>query len=108
MALLPVQTVSTAGSQPTFTAVSSSDTFNNDGKTTLVVKNGGGVSVNVTPAPSQPCSQGVVHAGAPIAVPAGQEKWIGPFRPDIYGSVVTVAFSATTSVTAAPIRQPKG
>lgn len=108
MAALPVQTISQAGSAPTFTAVSSSDTFANDGRTMLVVKNGSGGSVNVTPAPSVACSQGVVHAGVPVAVPAGAERWIGPFPPAIFGGTVTVAFSATATITAAPIRQPKG
>lgn len=108
MPALPIQTISQAGNTPTFTAVSASDTFANDGKTMIVVKNASGAGLNVTPAPSVACNQGVVHAGVPISVPAGTEKWIGPFRTDIFGEVVTVAFSAQTSITAAPIRQPKG
>lgn len=104
-----VQTIDKDGLNPTYAAVSSSDTFNNptDQRRLLHVKNGGGGSINVTIV-AQDTSINVPGAGVQTisnivtAVPAGEDRMFGPF-PEAYvdsAGDVTVQYSGTTSVTA--------
>ena len=106
---LTVQAMSIDGIAPTYaTAASGGDTFANNGKTFLHVKNGGGSSINVTLA-SQVDSPpaGTAASNKVIAVAAGGEKMIGPLPEYGYndsGGLVHVSYSAVTSVTVAAIR----
>jgi hypothetical protein len=89
--------------------VTSADEFPNDGKCYLHVKNGGGSSINVTindPNSASPPSATAFNADVVVAVANGAEKIIGPFPPHRFNAEdgnVDVAYSATTSVTAAVI-----
>lgn len=108
MALLTVQNSSITGFVPTYSAVSSSDTFANDGRTILYVKNGG-ASPDVVNIDSQvACNQGADHDGG-SSVTNATEKCFGPFEQTRFNTaagVVTVTHSFTTSVTCAVIRLP--
>jgi hypothetical protein len=117
MAAMTIQSLAEAGATITYSAVSSSDTIADDGtqRTFLHVKNGGGSSINVT-ITAQQTSRSVPGMGAMtksnqvVAVGAGAEKMIGPFPPDAYkdsSGLVNVAYSATTSVTAAAVKVPQ-
>lgn len=106
MAVLTVQRVVLAGLNPTFAAAGSAgDLLPNDGRTILVVKNGGTASINVTPANLKLCERQVDHDVA-VAVPAGEERWLGSFKKiwfDNSSGQVAVAYSGTVSVTVAAI-----
>ncbi len=106
MALLTVQKVTAAGIGPTFAAANAGgDAFANNGRTMVVVKNDGASSITVTITSARTCNQGFLH-DLTISVPAGAERWIGPFAPwrfnDESGQVA-VGYSAVTSVTVAAI-----
>lgn len=108
MALLNVQKASLTGLAPAFVAASAGgDSFVNDGKTVLHVKNGGASEITVTINSQQPCNYGFDH-DVVVAVPAGGERIIGPFRQDRFNDAngqVAVTYSAVTSVTVAAIAQ---
>jgi hypothetical protein len=104
MALMSVQFLSKSGVAPTYAAVNSSDTFANNGKTFLHVKNGGGSPINVT-INSQVTNppEGTAAANVVVAVANGTEKMIGPLSQAGYNDsagIVTVNYSGTTTVTA--------
>lgn len=108
MALLTAQTVTSAGVAPSYSAVSASDTFANDGTVMLHVKNAGGSIDNITVTSVKACDQGSSHNLA-VAVPATTgDRMIGPFETQRFNDpstgLVTVAHSFTTSVTCALIR----
>ena len=109
MADLAVQAVSLSGLNPSFVAAAAGgDAFLNAGREFLHVKNGGGSEVTVTVDSQVPCNQGYDH-NAVVAVPAGQERLIGPFpkaRFDYANQKVQVAYSDVTSVTVAAVRLP--
>lgn len=103
MALLGKQQPTNSGVAPTYNAVSASDTVANSGKTLLHVKNGSGASINVTLV-GRAQLDGVTFPDKVIAVPAGQERMIGPVPSALYNDangLVTVNFSATATVTMA-------
>ena len=113
MATLTVETIIKAGVQPVYSAVNSEDQFINPSneRTFLHVKNGGGGSINVTVV-AQKTSAKVQGVGVVtidnivVAVPAADERMIGPFS-DAYtdsDGLVTVQYSGTTSVTAQAIK----
>lgn len=113
MAVLTVADIIDAGLTPSLAAVSSSDSFVDDGtsRTFVEVANGGGGSINVTvPAVQTSVNvQGVgdlTIANIVVAVGAGARKFIGPFSPAYRASdgSVTLQFSGTSSVTAKPFR----
>lgn len=112
MALMTVQPISLAGLAPTYGAVTASDTFPNDGKTYLHVKNGSGASINVTLDDVNTVSPPNATSFNPdvvVAVPAGGERIIGPVPPSRFNNatgLTTVTYSATTTVTAAAIQLP--
>jgi hypothetical protein len=108
MALLTVQKVTSAGITLTFAAADvANDTFANDGKVIVYVKNGGVGSINVTLTSSvtQPPA-GTAASNTVIAVANGSEKCflIPPtgFNNPTTG-VATLAYSGVTSVTVAVI-----
>lgn len=108
MADLSVQKIDASGIIPTFVAAGASgDTFANDGRTFLHVKNGGASSITVTIDSKKPCDQGFDH-DLTITIPAGGERLIGPFSPDRFNDAVTkktsVSYSSVTSVTVAALK----
>lgn len=104
MAELDIVKVVKAGVTPAYEAADvAGDTFSNDGNTIFHVKNDSVVSVNVTVAATTPCSQGFTHNNV-VAVPAGQERMIGPFPVVIFGRSASVSYSAVADVTVAPLQ----
>ena len=109
MATLTVNSLSLAGTKPTFVAASGGgDDFGNDGvRTFLVVKNGGGAAVTVTindTGSVSPPSAKAFNPDVDVTVNASDEAWIGPFDTARFGSSVSVSYSAVTSVTVAAVR----
>lgn len=108
MADLTVQQVTTAGVAPTFAPADvAGDSFTNDGRTFLHVKNGGASSIDVTIDSVEPCNYGYDHDQV-VTVAAGEEKLIGPFSVSRYNDKTTgkvsVSYSDVTSVTVAAIK----
>jgi len=103
MANLAIQNVSLTGLAPAFVAASGGgDSLDNNGRTLLHVKNGGGVPITVTVDSTQPCSYGFDHDAA-VSVPAGAERILGPFPQGRFGSTANITYSAVTTVTVAAL-----
>lgn len=100
-----VQSMTMDGVSPTYDAVTASDTFLNDGRTFLVVKNGGGSAIDVTISDVVPCNYGFTH-DLVVSVAAGAEEWIGVLPVGRFNDngYATVTYSDITSVTAAAIK----
>jgi len=105
MAEYTVQTIGRSGldiSDAELTAVSASDTFENDGSTFLLVKNGSGGSLTVTFTITETVD-GQSVTDRTLAVADGEIYLAGPFPKGQYNDSngdVTVGYSATTSVKA--------
>lgn len=108
MAALATQKVAFPGITPTYAAASAGgDTAVAGDQTYLIVKNGGGASINVTLLTFPDTSDwGSAIPDLIVAVPAAGERWIGPLRGSIFtngpaGSTPapSIAYSAVTSVT---------
>jgi hypothetical protein len=112
MALLTVQQVGRSGLNPSFVAGAATNDYPNDGRTQLIVKNGGASSITATPVYGRKCDQNVLHTAAGsdvVTIPAGQERWLAYGREFINDSGQTrVALSDVTSVTVAAVRFAKG
>jgi len=101
---LTVQQITRAGLSPTYTAVDqpNGNSFPNDGREQIHIKNGGGGSLTVT----IKRNYNVDSAAVPdlsITVPAGQERKSGPFPTDWFNQLdgnVYVDWSVGTTVTA--------
>lgn len=116
MAAITVQSVDPSGLTPSFSAVNSADTLAVDSSERhfLYVKNGGGGSINVT-ITAQQTSVNVSGVGdlaisdEVVAVGAGADAIIGPFTQAFINASgsVEIAYSGTTSVTAAGLKLPK-
>lgn len=103
MALLATQQMTDAGAAISYSAASASDTVDiSNGRTFLHVKNAGGSSDTVTLVTPGTVA-GLAIADRTVAVANGTEKFIGPLDPALYGPVVTVTNSFTTSVTVAAV-----
>jgi hypothetical protein len=106
MAAYTLQTTSLAGVAHTLTAVAASDTFLNDGRTMLVVKNGSGSPLVVT-VTVQAKHRGLTITNPTATVAAGATAFLGPYAPDLFNAStgsVTVAYDATTTITAAAVQ----
>jgi len=106
MAAYTVQRVLRAGVTPTENAVSASDTFQNSGKTILLVENGSGGELTVTVV-TPSTVDGLAVSDRTVTVANGAKKVIGPFPVNVYNDSdnnVTVNFSATSSVTCMALR----
>lgn len=108
MAQLNVQNAPLNGLVKTMAAASAGgDTFLNDGNTLLSVKNGGGSSITVTVNSVAPCSQGFDH-DLVVSLAAGSEitfPKLDPYRfNDLSTGLVSVTYSAVTSLTVAAVR----
>lgn len=108
---LTVQTPTIDGLNPTYSAATLTDgnMFKNSGKEIVVVKNGGGGSINVTiPTPAQ--VKGLDIEDKVVAVPAGEERILGRFEPGYYNQsgadagMCYIQYSGVTSVTVGVLR----
>lgn len=109
MANLTVQSVSRAGLNPSFgAAAGGGDTFLPSDETFLYVKNASGVSVTVTVVTPGSVIPDVAIADVAVAVPAGQDRVIGPFPAQFFADptdgLADITYSAVTSVTVAAIQ----
>lgn len=103
MANLTVQTITQAGVSPSLTAAAAGgDEFANGGRTYFHINNASAGSVTVTVDSVRPCDQGADH-NLTVAVPASEQRLIGPFDPRRFNQAgtgrVAVTYSAVTSVT---------
>lgn len=109
MALLTVQEINRLAITPSFAAAAGGgDTFPNDGRTYLHIKNGGGSSITLT-VTTQLTVDGKALADDSITVTNGQERIVGPFPPGIYNDAsnqVSLGYSGVTSVTVGVFRLP--
>jgi hypothetical protein len=112
MAALTIQTLSSAGTAPTFSAATTSDTtFYGSGHNTFVVyKNGDSASHTLTVDVGGATSYGVANPDATFTIPATTgQVWI-PLNAgydDGNGlAEVTLTLDAATSVTVAVVRLP--
>jgi len=116
MADYTVQEISVSGLEPSLSAAASGDTIplQGDQREFVVVNNGSGASIDVT-IPAQTTSVNISGVGAldvadhVVAVPDGEERWIGPFTKAYANSAgkAVVNISDVTTVTAAAVRLPK-
>lgn len=109
MATLTIQELSSDGLQATYDPADvAGDDFDNAlaaGKNApfIHVKNGDASPIDVTPAIVQTVDgQSVVPKVH--SIPAGGEKFIGPFDRTAYGSTVNLTYSSVTSVTIAVLQ----
>ncbi len=108
MAELTVQTATQAGLDPSYAAASSGgDTVDNDGKTVLHVKNGDSSEHTVTVA-SQVTSPepGTAAQDVEVAIPAGEERVIGPFQRSGFNDEndeIEISYDGVTDVTIAAL-----
>ena len=106
---IAVQQVDLGGLNPTFEAADATNgnSFKNyNGKTFLIVDNQDAVSKTVTIDSLVKCDYGEDH-DIQVSVPAGEQRWIGPFSPSRFNdSAGLVSFSVDddTSVMVAAIR----
>jgi len=109
MATLSVQIAVLAGLTPVYGACAGAgDEFANSGREVIHVKNGHSGSQTVTADSQAACSQGFDHNAA-VAVPAGEDRVIGPFlkgRFDDANAKVQLTYSGVTLLTIAVIRVP--
>jgi len=106
MATLSVQTADRTGVDLSYVAVASQDQFLNDGKTVIMVKNGGGSADVVTISGQKTCSHGDAHNISKSVAMTSGHTMLGPFPKDIYNDAngyVKVNHSFTTSVTIAVV-----
>lgn len=109
MATLAVQKVVVTGLTPSYAAAAAGgDQFANSGKAMIHAKNASAGSLTVTVNSQTNCSQGFDHDAA-VAIPAGQERMIGPFpkgRFDDANGNVQITYSGVTSLTVAVVEVP--
>lgn len=105
MATLSRESVTFSGLNATYNAVSASDQFSNNGQTFIHVKNGGASADTVTITTPKTVG-GLAVADAGGSVPAGEDRFFGPFDRGLFNDgddLVTVTHSYTTTVTMAII-----
>jgi len=106
---LSVQTISRSGLNVSFTAATDTNAWaipNNDGKMFVRVKNGDASPHTVTLDITQSVD-GAAVTDPTVSVPAGEERDIGPFPPNIYDQAdgrVHLNLDGFTSMTAALLR----
>jgi len=104
MSSVTVQEISKLGISPSYEGANvDGNSFANDGKTFFVVKNADVAEKTVTIDSKVKCNQGFDHDLA-VAVPAGEERWIGPFEPARFTGTVEATYSDITSVTVAALK----
>lgn len=110
MATLAPQTVNAAGLAASYAAATGGgDAFSPDDRTIVHVKNGGGSPITATFA-TPGLVGGLAIADATGSVPAGGDRFFGPFPASLYQDPVTnlctLTYSGVTSVTVAVLRSP--
>lgn len=107
MATLSVENISLTGLNATYNAVSASDEFpNTSGRIFIHVKNGD-ASANTVSITTPKTFEGLAVADAGGSVPAGEDRFFGPFKPGLFNDSsgnVTVTHSNTTANTIAVLR----
>lgn len=106
MAALSTESSSLTGLNATYNAVSASDTFTNTENIILHVKNGD-ASPNTVGVTSPKTVDGLAVGDVSVTVPAGEDRFIGPFRATTFNGTagaVTVTHTNTTSNTMAVIK----
>jgi len=117
MAALTVQNIVAPGLSPAYAAAAAGgDTISvrTDERDVVHIKNGGAGAVTVTVA-AVSTSVGVPSYGTlavpdmAVSIPAGEERFIGPFPHAYINSIanVSLTYSGVTTVTVAAIRLPK-
>lgn len=116
MATLTVESVVSTGLDATYnSAASGGDTFANNnvraGRVFLHVKNADASSKTVTVTPeitstTVPGFGSVTKAAIAVAIPAGEDRFIGPLPLTAFGAAPAITYSAVTSVTVAVIEVP--
>lgn len=109
MAVLTVQQAALAGLTPTYAAAAvAGDSFPNDGRTVLHVKNTNAAARTVTVASQKTATAGLAPANNAVVVPLTVgDKIIGPFDASVWNDVngnVQITYSVETGVTIAAIR----
>lgn len=116
MALLTVKQLSDTTPIDRASAVAAAsaggDTAPNDGRTFLLVENGGASSITVTVTAqktslSVPGLGNVTKANVAQAIAAGDEALLGPFAPAVFNDIngnIDITYSGVTSVSVAAIR----
>jgi hypothetical protein len=105
MAVLTLQTITTAGIKPTYAAAGTSNTFPNNGKTFVVVVNGSAGARSIVFDSLVNCDQGSDH-NITVSVPAGETWHIGPFEISRFNNstgLVTFTVDTAANVTLAAI-----
>jgi hypothetical protein len=108
MAVYTVYPTALTGDSKAYVTPASGDTFPNDGRTILHVKNANGANCVVTVTATKPCDvAGTLHTNVvTVALTTGDEM-IGPFPVGVWGGTVTVTtYSVTASVSVAAISMP--
>jgi hypothetical protein len=108
MAQLTVQKIALTGVSPVYNVASiTGDSFINNGRTYVHVKNGGASAVTVTLDSKQLSNYGT-DVDIIISIPAGAERVIGFLDPLRFSNdlgIANIAYSAVTSVTVSIISQ---
>lgn len=112
MATLTVQQIDEDGLEASYDAASAGgDDFQNSpaGRIFLHVKNGDASSHTVTVAANESTIQidglgTVTKDDASVAIPAGEERFLGPFAYGAFGSSPAITYDAVTDVTIAAIK----
>lgn len=110
MAEFAVEAIAEDGTNATYNAANGGgDSFVNDGKTVLHIKNGsaGPLTVTVPAVASTTEKSGfgtLSKADAAIAVPAGEERFLGKFPVQAFGALASITYSGVTSLTVAVLR----
>ena len=103
---ITVQAASLPGLKPTYAAANvDGNFFANSGKEFLHVKNAHTSPQTVTIDSPAACNQGGTHDVA-VAIPAGEERMIGPFPKDRFndgGGYVQITYSGVTALTIAAV-----
>jgi hypothetical protein len=110
MALLTAQRPAITGVAATFAAASGGgDTLKPATNSVFIVKNGGGSPITVTVVVPGNTPYGLAQPDMTVSVAAGAEEWIGPLDSGLVDSssgVISVTYSAVTSVTVAYMQHP--
>ncbi|MBN1430447.1 MAG: hypothetical protein JXB07_18905 [Anaerolineae bacterium] len=106
MATLTVQAISRSGLNPSFQAAAGGgDQFANAGNVFHVVKNGD-AGPHVVTYVTQKTEDGLAVTDRTVTVPAGEERWTGPFPKETYNDATgnsQVTYDGVTSVTVAAV-----
>lgn len=110
MAALTNQSLARTGLTPSFTACAGGgDTFVNDGRTFLRVKNGSGSPITVTVTPQQ-LVDGLAVTPRTVSIPATTgDVSFGPFGPEYNdtNNIAYITYSGVTTLTIAVISMPR-